>query len=357
MTTSPWIASIAFIYLIFHMVHTLNFYFTIYEKLYNTNGLFTYTSIVSSSIVSIGYFINILLNVLCLISFFFNDLDQEGLMYLIAWLGNKIYPIIRYLIEINLAVAGLIFFADDISAAFFVVTSIVNIFITFFAQNYVLRKDYLCCKNVTFLLLYKAVVIVSYAVNCIGFRMIIGTSSFLVFLGIHLFAASSIMLCYFLFGFYTYRHTTPRVLLLGSIAAYLSLSMAIFFDEANRQRSSSSESSYILYQLILFAFVSFFCLSFTQSMKRNGIDVNQKNFKKKVFFVFNVLEGASESMDDDCLIRGIIRYHIKNPCSNNNCFINRNKPIYDSKKNVQCALDKINQGKTSLTKFYIKCLY
>lgn len=92
-------------------------------------------------------------------------------------------------------------------------------------------------------------------------------------------------------------------------------------------------------------------------MKRNGIDLKSKNFKKKVFFIFNVLESASESVDDDCLIRGILRYHIKNACYNENCFINRNKTIYDSKKNKDCFLDKINQGKTSLTKFYLKCLY
>lgn len=32
-------------------------------------------------------------------------------------------------------------------------------------------------------------------------------------------------------------------------------------------------------------------------------------------------------------------------------------PIYDSKKKKECSLDKINQGKTSLTKLLIKCLY
>lgn len=163
-------------------------------------------------------------------------------MYLIAWLGNKIYPIIRYLIEINLAVAAIIFFADDISAVFFVLTSMVNLFITFFAQNYVLRKDYLCCKNVTFLLLHKVVIILSYGANCIGFKIISDDSSFLIVLGIHLFAASGLMLCYFLFGYYIYRHTTPRALLLGFISAYLSLSLAIFFDEANRQATSTSHS-------------------------------------------------------------------------------------------------------------------
>jgi hypothetical protein len=172
MTTSPWIASIAFIYLAYHLVHTLNFYFTIYEKMYGQSALFTFTSIISPSIVSLGYVINILLNILCVISFFFNDLNEEGLKYLVAWLGNKIYPVIRYLIEINLAIAGIIFFVDDVSAGFFVITAIINLFITFFAQNYILRKDYLCCKNVAFLLLHKTVLIIGYGINCVGNRVV-----------------------------------------------------------------------------------------------------------------------------------------------------------------------------------------
>ena len=99
-------------------------------------------------------------------------MEEEGLKYLIAWLGNKIYPVIRYLIELNLAIAAIIFFVDDAAGGFFVVTGVVNIFITFFAQNYVLRKDYLCCKNVAFLLIHKIAIFIGYGVSCIGYRII-----------------------------------------------------------------------------------------------------------------------------------------------------------------------------------------
>ena len=230
MATSPWIASIAFIYMLYHLIHTLNFYFTVYEKVYKTSALFTVTAMISPSIVSLGYAINILLNILCLISFFYNDLNEEGLKYLIAWLGNKIYPVIRYLVELNLAVAAIIFFVDDVAGGFFIVTALINLFITFFAQNYILRKDYLCCKNVAFFILHKMVIILGYGFNCIGHRMISDSNRFLIFLGIHVFLASVTMLCYFIFGFYMYRHTTPRVLLIGSIAAYMSLSVSTFYD-------------------------------------------------------------------------------------------------------------------------------
>ena len=67
----------------------------------------------------------------------------------------------------------------------------------------------------------------------------------------------------------------------------------MFYDEANRQFKSNDSSYYLVYQVVLFGFVSFFCFSLLQAMKRNGIDKKSKNFKKKVFFLFNVLESAS----------------------------------------------------------------
>lgn len=183
---------------------------------------------------------------------------------------------------------------DNVGGFFFFSTAIINLFITFFAQNYILRKDYLCCKNVGFLLLHKVVVVVGYAVSCIGYRVIEEPKQFLTTLGLHVGLAALLILCYFVFGFYMYRHTTPRVLLIGSIAGYLSLSVAIFYDEANRQYNpETSDTFYVVYQVILFGFISFFCFSVLQSMKRNGIDRKSKNFKKKVFFVFNILESAS----------------------------------------------------------------
>ena len=103
-------------------------------------------------------------------------------------------------------------------------------FITFFAQNYVLRKDYLCCKNVTFLLFYKTIIIIVYGVNCIGHRIISSSYSFLIILIIHMILALLLMICYFTFGFNIYRHTTPRVLTVGSITAYVSMCLTILYD-------------------------------------------------------------------------------------------------------------------------------
>lgn len=188
-----------------------------------------------------------------------------------------------------MAIAAVIFFVDNVSAGFFIITAIINLFITFFAQNYVLRKDYLCCKNVAFLLLHKVTLILTYGVSCVGYRIITQPTQFLVFLGIHLCPAMLLFLCYFLFGFNIYRHTTPRVLLIGAVVGYLSLALSMFYDEANRQYSNGTEMYYVIYQVILFGIISFFSFSLIQAMKRNGVSKNEKNFKKKVYFTFNIL--------------------------------------------------------------------
>ena len=43
-------------------------------------------------------------------------------------------------------------------------------------------------------------------------------------------------------------------------------------------------------------------------------------------------------------------------CRNPECIVNL-KEVYDSKKRKNCNVDKINQGKVSLIKYYVKCLY
>jgi hypothetical protein len=43
-------------------------------------------------------------------------------------------------------------------------------------------------------------------------------------------------------------------------------------------------------------------------------------------------------------------------CRNPECIVNL-KECYDSKKKKKCAITKIAQGKVSVIKFFVKCLY
>lgn len=180
---------------------------------------------ISTGLVILGYVLNALLNGLCLISFFYNDSEQEGILYLVAWLGNKIFPIVRYLIEINLALSAFIFAVDNVAAGFFFVTVLINIFITFFAQNYVLRKDYLCCKNMPFLIFYKVVVITVYAVDCVGQRTTVDKKSFITVLIILFLISLVSFIYYFISGYNCYRYSTPRYSLMGTLCILLSISV------------------------------------------------------------------------------------------------------------------------------------
>ena len=80
--------------------------------------------------------------------------------------------------------------------------------------------------------MYKFVIIAGYAVSCIGTRIISNDNiqAFLIIIVIHLVLSLLTMLCYFTFGFNVYRHSTPRVLMIGTIVVYSSLSLSLLFD-------------------------------------------------------------------------------------------------------------------------------
>jgi hypothetical protein len=98
MTTSPWIASIAFIYIFFYLIHLFSFYYTVLAQVYNQDALFMITSMLSMSLAPLGYVCNIILYIFTFIGFVYNDPNEEGFKYLVAWIGSRIFPILRYVI-------------------------------------------------------------------------------------------------------------------------------------------------------------------------------------------------------------------------------------------------------------------
>ena len=86
--------------------------------------------------------------------------------------------------------------------------------------------------------------------------------------------------------------------------------------------------------------------------------IDNKDPIERIYFLFHKLENSSENINDDCEIRGMIRYHLSHACKNFNCFVNLGEEnFYDSKKNKYCFSNKLNQGKTSFVKFIVKCVY
>ena len=87
-------------------------------------------------------------------------------------MGSKLFPALRYIIEINVAIAGWFLIRSPPVAIFFALAAFVNLFVNFLAQNYTLRKDYLCCKSMEFLMLFKSTIIFAYGFNCLGYYII-----------------------------------------------------------------------------------------------------------------------------------------------------------------------------------------
>lgn len=73
-----------------------------------------------------------------------------------------------------------------------------------------------------------------------------------------------------------------------------------------------------------FLFLCFLSYCLWTNLKKKGTSLGATDPIKKIYFLFNKLENSSENINDDCEIRGIIRYHISHPCNNPSCFINQN---------------------------------
>lgn len=151
---------------------------------------------------------------------------------MLGWIGSKLFPITRYMIEINLAIAALFFIRNPIIAPFLVMAISVNISISFFAQNYTQRKDYLCCKCLEFFMVFKAIVAVGYILNCITYLVLTQENYviFCVFCALHLCMGMSLFVCFFAFGYNIYRHSIAQILQVTIINLYFGLSLGNFHD-------------------------------------------------------------------------------------------------------------------------------
>jgi hypothetical protein len=95
----------------------------------------------------ISFTLNIYLAAASFLALVFNKSEEEGYKYILGWNGSKIFPFLRYLIDINVAMAAIFLTKSSLVTFCFIITALTNLIINFFGQNYTLRKDYLCCKS------------------------------------------------------------------------------------------------------------------------------------------------------------------------------------------------------------------
>lgn len=176
--------------------------------------------------------LTVLLSMACLLSLFFNQSEeQEGYKYILVSIGSKLFPFLRYLIDANLSLAAIFLIRCPTVAVCFVLAAFLNILINFVCQNYNLRKDYLCCRSIEFLLLWKISLIVGFAINCAGYYLI-GTSQtvLLAFLMIQFLIFSVLLALYFSFGYLIYRHTSSQTYLIIFLNLFCAITMGNAYD-------------------------------------------------------------------------------------------------------------------------------
>jgi len=149
-TTSPWIAAVSFIFQLVFVIHSIDFYSDMIKAVFANSQNFTLISnFVTESLASVAFVLSISLSLTCLLSLFFSkNEEKEGYKYILGWIGNKLFPFLRYKIDVNLSISAIFLIRSPTVAVCFCLAAFLNILVTFFCQNYNLRKDYLCCKSI-----------------------------------------------------------------------------------------------------------------------------------------------------------------------------------------------------------------
>lgn len=157
-------------------------------------------------------------------------------------------------------------------APMFAIVAIVNVVIHFLCQNYNLRKDYLCCKSLSFMLFWKIAVILSYTINSVGY-FIIKTSeaALIIFLVAQFVIFLVLYIFYFTFGFLIYRHTSSITLLSLLLSSLLSLSLGNLYDCLQTLITNTFHPNRnLIYSLCFFVAFSILSYAIWTKMKKNG---------------------------------------------------------------------------------------
>lgn len=266
-----------------------------------------------------AYCFNSIITALCIITLLFNKSEElEGYKYILGWLGSKIFPVLRYTIDINVAIAAIFLIRAPLVAVFFVLAAVTNLVISFFCQNYTLRKDYLCCKSMQYMMMWRICIVLGYAASCAGYYLI-GSSkvALIIFLAILFLLTGALLVCYFLFGYLIYRHTSSQLALLLLLNTFFSISAGNLYDAfVTLLHGNFVANRNLIFAGCFFVFVACLMYSLWTNIKKKGSLNDNKDPITKIYFIFNKLENSSENISDDCEIRGIIRYHLSHACKN-----------------------------------------
>jgi hypothetical protein len=123
----------------------------------------------------------------------------------------------------------------------------------------------------------------------------------MVFLVVQFTTFAILYVCFFLFGFKIYRHTSTQVILISTLNIYCSITLGNLFDTFMAiLHHYFMPNRNIILAVCFFFFLSFLSYSLSTRIKKNGTSINNKNSTKRNYFLFYKLENSSENVNDDC---------------------------------------------------------
>lgn len=97
---SPFMAVVSLLcFLPYHYQH-MNFYSTINSSFYNIHNFlsdYAFNKLVPQSAAVVGYVLIPLLTMVTVVSAVYNEDKYQGARYLLAWVGSRLFPVLRIL--------------------------------------------------------------------------------------------------------------------------------------------------------------------------------------------------------------------------------------------------------------------
>lgn len=172
----------------------------------------------------------------------------------------------------------------------------INIFATFFLQNYTARKDLLCCKSLPFSMILKAVMIVGYLIIYLVNNLSINIeSSLILFITVNLILSLTAFISYFAFGYTIYRYKQPKWMVIVFICGYFGTflpMLAHMLQNIVCHSKTTTNFSEIAVSFIILLYISHILLL---KKYRTVILPNYKNLFKKQYILLQILEHSNEA--------------------------------------------------------------
>jgi hypothetical protein len=286
--TSPFTASFNLLLIAIFHVHEFSFFYgslrILYPDMQNFFSNYTVDKSLSASLAPVCYSIVAVLTSLIILVVLYNEDKFEGFRYILAWIGSRIFRVLRILIELNVILPAYFMMVDIYSGIIFVFAALLNLFVSFFMQNYNIRKDYLCCQDVEYLMMFKILMFAGYGFNAIAITFCT-KNMFVSTLVIHVVISSMLYFGYFFKGITIYKHAITRNILIVLIILYVSLSAGQLCDQICRLIGQYTNSQLdLVFGAMFFVLISALSISLFDWKREFSLE-DGKPIKNKIYFI------------------------------------------------------------------------